>query len=185
MGVFSDEHAVESLPPPTQVTVTEEGPSLDAPYTPPSTMMALSTSQPGSEPQGNRAEQDLSIDGRFSERESSLIERGTLEMSLHFKVLLTLAGVLIYWFSLWDLCWNLPREAVIEATYESRDDDVEDAEAYSRRHVSPRVEVYLMLIGVLYCLVSALVLILTGGLYSFINKDTEETHTVTISLSPP
>jgi hypothetical protein len=107
-------------------------------------------------------------------------------MSLHFKVLLTLAGVLIYWFSLWDLCWNLPREAVIEATYESRDDGVEDAEAYSRRHVSPRVEVYLMLIGVLYCLVSALVLILTGGLYSFINKDTEETHTViTISLSRP
>jgi hypothetical protein len=73
---------------------------------------------------------------------------------------------------------------VIEATYESRDDDVEDAEAYSRRHVSPRVEVYLMLIGVHYCLVSALVLILTRGLYSFTNKDTEETHTVTtISLS--
>jgi hypothetical protein len=199
MGVFNNEHAVETLPPPTVLTVSEEGPpppplavSTETPPvlpdesptpSPPSAMMALSTSQPA---QG-REEQDVSIDGwRFTERESSIIERGTQEMSLHFKVTLTLAGVLVYWFSLWDLLWNIPREAVVKAAYDSRDDDMDDVESYSRRHVSPRVEIYLMLIGLFYCLISALVLILTGGLYSFVNKDTDETHAVRplLLLSP-
>jgi hypothetical protein len=209
MGVFNDDRVVESLSISETATVLEnaitqidqnsaatpaaEGTgvgtgggggvhtSVNGTYTPPS-MIPLSTSQPTSQQRQERQE-ELSFDERFTERESSLIERSKMEISLHFKVTLTLAGVLIYWFSLWDLCWNYPREALIKTVYESRDDDVEPVDSYSRRHVSPKVEIYLMLIGVLYCIASSLVLILTGGLYSFVNNDTEETHAVGGSLS--
>jgi hypothetical protein len=217
MGVFNDEHAVESISISETATILEKsvtqidqnaniiisegGPVTSAAtpviptYTPPS-MTPLSTSQPNTQGGGGGGggdrQEDLSFDERFTERESSLIERSKMEMSLHFKVTLTLVGVLIYWFSLWDLCWNYPREALIQSAYESRDDDVEPVDSYSRRHVSPQIEIYLLLIGILYCIASSLVLILTGGLYSMVNNDTEETHAVlsplTLSLlhsSPP
>ena len=181
MGVFSDDRVVESLSmsqysDQNTKSFTSEPTTGNETYTPPS-MIPLSTSQPTQQQEEQRNE-ELSFDERFTERESSLIERGTMEISLHFKVTLTLIGVLVYWFAIWDLCWNYPREALIKTVYESRDDDVGPVDSYSRRHVSPKVEIYLLLIGILYCIASTLVLIVTGGLYTMVNNDTEETQVV-------
>lgn len=191
MGVFSDDHVVESISISQTATILENSitqinqntksfisestTSNSETYTPPS-IIPLSTSQPTQ--QEEQRNEELSFDERFTERESSLIERSKMEISLHFKVTLTLIGVLIYWFAIWDLCWNYPREALIKTVYESRDDDVGPVDSYSRRHVSPKVEIYLMLIGILYCIASTLVLIVTGGLYTMVNNDTEETQAV-------
>lgn len=181
LGVFGDQHAVESIYDTTGSLILEtnsqaengsasNSPTANGNYNPP-LLSPFSTSNPGQK-------EELSFDERLTERGSSLYERGKMEMSLHFKVTLTLLGLLMYWFCLWDLCWNYPREALIRTVYESRDDDVDSVDSYSRRHISPKVEIYLMLIGILYCIASTIVLILTGGLYSFIHTETDETREV-------
>jgi hypothetical protein len=96
-----------------------------------------------------------------------------LDIPTQLKMIATLFAVVTYWYALWDIFASLPTEEIVVQTNEG--DDEADDDGREHRSVSKRLEYIFLTLGIGYVMASGIVLVVSGELFAFINREEDDT----------
>lgn len=95
-----------------------------------------------------------------------------LDIPTQFKMVATLFAMVLYWYALWDIFAAMPTEEIVVQANEG--DDAADDDGREHRSVSKRLEYIFLTVGIGYVISSGLVLVVSGELFAFINREEDD-----------